>query len=197
MEGGEQLHFTRCLSPLPPLFELRAFYLCVSQTNTSGHFLSQGGGGRRIHFYVLDFKAIGAQEEFTKMSVSVIREEESENTEACSRSTSPSVEARPARRAQKNNEPASNLLNSSLIWDNSWCPWHTVCTTGAYNHSQNPNFSCSTWCWREKENQNKLWPLSHPQCCSCYSVSILQMTAFYNLLLLSQYNNMITFYLAA
>lgn len=114
--------------------------------------------------------------------------------------TFPCVEARLARRAQKNNEPASNLLNSSLIWDNSWCPWHAVCTTSAHNHSQNPNFSYSTWCSREKENQNKLWPLSHPQCCSCYSVSILQITVCYNLLFspsIQYHDNKITFYLAA
>lgn len=75
------------------------------------------GKKRRIHFYVLDFKAIGAQEEFTKMSVSVIREEESENMEACLRS--PFLLLRRDWRGgpKKNNEPASNLLNSSLIWD--------------------------------------------------------------------------------
>lgn len=100
--------------------------MSVSQANTPGRFLSQGEN--RMRCGILDFKAMRAREGFAKMSVSVIREEQSENTDpVCFHlSSGASVEGRlsrgggglPSCSTQNNTKSVSNPQSSSLIQNN-------------------------------------------------------------------------------
>lgn len=102
-----------------------------SQANTPGCFLSEGEKG--IHCCILDFKAIGAQEGFAKMSALVIWEEVrgvGAQMHVCFPfSYNVSVEGRlaqglPSCGTESNTKSVSNLLNWSMIQDDRRCAWH-------------------------------------------------------------------------
>lgn len=91
--GGTTPFHLLSVSPSPIVWTQRLLSESVSQANTPGRFLCQDKKKKkkekrekeekRKRCRILDFKAIKAPEGVCQMSVSVIQEKQSENTDAC------------------------------------------------------------------------------------------------------------------